>query len=221
MHRPTFLALITTAALATTLTTGCIPYSVGSTARTVPVGERVRTTTMFVIPNGVDNKNDSAAATLPGLDMEARYGIDDRSDWGIRFPSFSGVVVNYKRRLGNVPAPTADTTPAVALMAGGGFVNWAQHAHLELTLVASGREDRSAVPYGGVRVMQVIPLSSDVPGDRPTAGGFVGWRLGSRTLGIAPELGVYYDHSALHIRRSDVIFVPSITFYGHILPHGF
>jgi hypothetical protein len=69
--------------------------------------------------------------------------------------------------------------------------------------------------------MQVAPLNSAAPSDRPTAGGFLGWRLGSRDLGVAPELGVFYDHSTLHIRKSDVIFVPSITFYGHILSSVF
>lgn len=221
MRHPKYFVVLSACVLATALTTGCIPYAVGSTARTVPAGEKVRTTTAFLIPNGFDNKADSAAATIPGIDLEARYGIDDRSDWGIRFPSFSGIVANYKRRLGDVPSAAADTTTAVALMAGGGFVNWGQHAHLELTLIASGREDRRAVPYGGLRVMQVIPLNSSAPSDQPTAGGFLGWRIGSRTLGIAPELGIYYDHSALNLRRSDVIFVPSITFYGHILPSGF
>jgi hypothetical protein len=73
------------------------------------------------------------------------------------------------------------------------------------------------VPYGGLRVMQVAPLSSTAPRDRPTAGAFLGWRIGSRDIGIAPELGVFYDHSALHIRRGDVIVVPSITFYGNAL----
>lgn len=221
MSRPSTFPLLAAATLATLLTAGCIPYAVGSTARTVPAGEQTRSTTAFVIPYGFEAKGDSIGATIPGLDLESRSGIDGRSDWGLRFPSFSGVVVNYKRRLGEVPAAAADTTTAVSLMTGGGLVNWGQHAHLELTLIASGREDRHAVPYGGLRVMQVIPLNSSAPSDQPTAGGFLGWRIGSRTLGIAPELGVYYDHSALHIRRSDVIFVPSITFYGHILPAGF
>lgn len=218
MRRPTFLAVLAATALASSLTTACIPYAVGSTARTVPAGDHVRTTTAFIIPNGVENKTDSVAATIPGLDSEVRFGADNRSDWGVRVPSWSGVVLNYKRRLDAVPATAAaDTAVAVSLMTGGGFVNWGQHAHLELSLLASGREDRKAIPYGGVRVMQVVPLNSSAPSDRPTAGAFLGWRIGSRTLGVAPEVGIFYDHSALHIRRSDVIVVPSITFYGPLL----
>ena len=218
MRRPTFFAFLAVTALASSLTTACIPYAVGSTARTVPAGDHVRTTTAFIIPNGVESKGDSVAATIPGLDSEVRFGIDDRSDWGVRVPSWSGVVINYKRRLDAVPATAAaDTAVALSLMTGGGFVNWGQHAHLELSLLASGREDRKAVPYGGLRVMQVLPLNSAAPSDRPTAGAFLGWRIGSRTLGVAPEVGIFYDHSALHIRRSDVIVVPSITFYGPVL----
>ena len=218
MRRPRLLAILGTTALASSLTTACIPYAVGSTARTVPAGDHVQTTTAFIIPNGIENKGDSVAATIPGLDSEVRFGIDNRSDWGVRVPSWSGVVLNYKRRLDAVPATAAaDTAVAVSLMTGGGFVNWGQHAHLELSLLASGREDRKAVPYGGVRVMQVVPLNSAAPSDRPTAGAFLGWRIGSRTLGVAPEVGIFYDHSALHIRRSDVVVVPSITFYGPVL----
>ena len=201
--------------LGATLVTGCIPYAVGSTARTVPVGEKTRTTTAFIIPNGLENEGDSVAATIPGLDSELRFGIDAKSDFGVRVPSWSGVVVNYKRRLDDGPASTpADTGVALSMLAGGGFVNWGQHAHFELSLIASGREDRKAVPYGGLRVMQTAPMSSSAVSDRPTAGAFLGWRIGSRRIGIAPEIGVFYDHSALHIRHSDVIVVPSITFYG-------
>ena len=218
MRRPRYFALLSATALAAAVTTGCIPYAVGSTARTVPAGDHVRTTTAFVIPNGVEDKGDSVAATIPGLDSEMRFGIDNRSDWGVRVPSWSGVVVNYKRRLDAVPATAAaDTGVALSLMTGGGLVNWGQHAHFELSLLASGREDRKAVPYGGLRVMQVVPLNSAAPSDRPTAGAFLGWRIGSRTLGVAPELGVFYDHSALHIRRGDVVIVPSVTFYGPVL----
>lgn len=206
------------AAVVAVFATGCIPYSVGSTARTVPAGKHTKASTAFVIPNGFEAKGDSATATMPGVDSELRYGIDARSDLGIRVPSWSGVVVNYKRRLDAVPAtPNADTSVAVSLMVGGGFVNWGQHAEGELSLLASAREDRQLVPYGGLRVIQVAPLSRDVPHDRPTAGGFLGLRIGGPDASVAPEIGIYYDHSALGVRRSDVIFVPSITIRGDAL----
>ena len=155
---------------------------------------------------------------MPGIDSELRYGIDPRSDVGIRIPSWSGIVVNYKHRLDAVPAsPAADTGAALSIMAGGGFVNWGEHAEGELSLLASAREDRQLVPYGGLRVVQVVPLSRGAPSDRPTAGGFVGLRIGSHDVSVAPELGVFYDHSALGVRRGDVIVVPSVTIRGDAL----
>lgn len=206
------------AILASASLDACIPYSVGSTARTVPAGEHTRASTAFVIPNGFEVKGDSTAATIPGVDTELRYGIDDRSDFGVRVPSWSGVVVNYKRRVDAKPAgAAADTGVAVAVMAGGGFVNWGEHAEGELSLLVSAREDRRAVPYGGLRVIQVVPLSRGAPADRPTAGGFFGIRLGHSDAGITPEIAVYYDHSALGIRRGDLIIVPSITLRGDAL----
>ena len=210
------------ALLAATSLGACIPYAVGSTARTLPAGTHTKTSTAFVIPNAFDRKEDSTAATMPGLDYELRYGIDARSDFGVRIPSWSGVVVNYKHRIDATPSSqAADTGTAVSLMAGGGFVNWGQHAEGELTLIASAREDRPIVPYGGARVVQVVPLSRDVPSDRPTAGAFFGARFGNGEATITPELGIYYDHSALGIRRSDVIFVPSISFRGDLLSSVF
>lgn len=199
------------------LTSACIPYAVGSTARTVPAGKSEKASTAFIIPNGFESESDSAAATMPGIDSEMRFGLDAKSDIGVRVPSWSGVVVNYKRRLGEVPAIAADTGVAVSLMVGGGFVNWGQHAEGELSLLASAREDRTLVPYGGLRVVQVAPLSRDVPHDRPTAGAFLGLRIGRGDATVTPELGVYYDHSALGIRRGDLIIVPSITLRGNAL----
>ena len=217
MRRPILRSMSALAVLAG-LIAGCVPYVVGSTARTEPAGEHTRTTSFFVIPNGVDDKGDSIAATVPGLDSEVRYGIDERSDWGVRVPSWSGVVLSYKRRLGEVPRGVgSDTGVAASIMVGAGAINWGQHAHLELSLIASGREDRKAVPYAGLRLMQVLPLSSAAPNDRPTAGGFLGWRIGGRDAGVAPEVGIFYDHSTLGLRRSDVIVVPSITIYDNAL----
>ena len=83
-------------------------------------------------------------------------------------------------------------------MVGGGLVNWGEHAHLEATLITSAAESRFT-PYGGIRAMQVFPLNKGAVHDSPTLGGFIGARLGTRTAGISPELGVFYDNSALRI----------------------
>jgi hypothetical protein len=111
-------------------------------------------------------------------------------------------------------AGTADG-PALALMGGGGFINLANNAHLELTAIVSGREAAPLTPYGGLRAMQSFPLSDEFPSDDPTLGGFVGARIGAdRTTGVSLEVGFFYDPSATGIRQNDWIVVPSITLHG-------
>lgn len=206
MARSSVLALASVALLAA----GCLPYTVASTARPVPKGERVRTGTVYFIPNGVQMEGDSAALPLRGADAEVRYGIDGRADWGFRFTSGSGVVLSYKRLLGE-PSPRG---AAVALEGSGGIVNFGEHAMVGATLLASGQESTQFTPYGGLRVIQVAPLSAGAVHDAPSVGAFVGARLGRRDRGVSPELGVFYDPSALHIRRGNLLFVPSVSVHG-------
>ncbi|HYW51246.1 MAG TPA: hypothetical protein VE861_11600, partial [Gemmatimonadaceae bacterium] len=113
--------------------------------------------------------------------------------------------------------PSDKDGAATALMLGGGFVNMGQHAHVEATLITSGREGRSFTPYAGIRGLQVMPLSTTAPRDKPTIGGFGGVRLGDRDGGVSVELGVFYDRSALGLRRNDLVVVPSIGFQGGAL----
>jgi hypothetical protein len=101
-------------------------------------------------------------------------------------------------------------------MVGGGVVNWGEHAHLEATLITSGAESDHFTPYGGLRAMQVIPISRGAVRDSPTLGGFLGSRIGTVAAGISPEVGIFYDRSALHIRRGTLLVVPSITVNGDI-----
>jgi hypothetical protein len=185
-----------------------LPYTVGSTARTVPAGETIRTGIVYFIPDAVDLSGDSVGAPIRGTDIEVRFGLDDKSDVGFRVPAYSGAVVTYKRRIAGTPARESG---ALAVMAGGGFVNWGEHAEAELTLLASGRDDVIATPYGGLRVMQVIPLARSAVHDTPTAGGFIGVRLRLGDLDVSPELGVYHDRSALGIRSTSYILVPGVS----------
>ena len=202
-------ARLVLATLTTTLATGCLPYTVGSTAQTVPAGETTRTGIVYYIPDAVDLKHDSLAGPMRGTDFEIRYGLDDKSDLGFRVPAYSGAVFTYKRRI----AGTADPdSAAMSVMAGGGFVNFGEHAETELTFLASGREAGGVVtPYGGLRVMQVFPMSRTAVHDTPTAGGFLGLRMRFGDVEVSPELGVYYDHSALGIRSSSYIIVPGVS----------
>jgi hypothetical protein len=201
---------------------GCVPYSVGTTAQPAPEGEWANSTSAYAIPNGFDpfpeyddpndpdGSNDAGRSqSFFGVDAEARLGLDDASDIGVRVPGGSGFIVTYKRRIAG-----DRTSPALALQGGGGFLNFANNAHLELTLIASGRPGASVVPYGGVRAMQAFPLSDIARSDDPTVGGFGGLRIGRGKVGLSLEVGVFYDPSALELRESDVIVVPSITLHG-------
>jgi hypothetical protein len=208
------------AALALPLIAGCLPYTVGTTAQTVPEGETTRTGIVYYIPDAIDLKNDSVAGPMRGTDLEIRYGLSDKSDIGFRVPAYSGAVFTYKRRLTGSANPDS---AAISVMTGGGFVNFGEHAEGELTVMASGRQAGGVVtPYGGVRVMQVLPMSRTAVHDSPTAGGYVGMRLRFGDVDVSPELGVYYDRSALGIRPTNYIIVPGVSLTprrSHALPH--
>ena len=196
----------------------CTPYAVSTTAVPMARGEGQRTTTLAVVPGGWELGADSSgkrkeSIAMPSLDVEQRMGLDDRSDWGLRIPSASGVIASYKRRL---DGPTNRDTRATAIMVGAGFVNFAQHAHGEVTLITSGRESASVVPYGGFRAIQVVPMSSTAVKDTPTIGAFAGMKAGGRNRGLSAELGVFYDRSALGLRSNSFIVVPSFAFHGDI-----
>jgi hypothetical protein len=203
---PVTALLAPLALLALGSTTACIPYTVGSTAQTIPQGQTSHTTSWYFIPNALKSPDDSIAAPMYGVDNEWRHGVDGRSDVGVRVTP-AGVVVNYKHRMGDAPAGKA----GVAYMVGSGIVNGGEHLHLEATLIASGDESSGLMPYGGVRAMHVIPISSGAVTDRPTLGAFGGFQMGDASFTLRPELGVYYDHSALGLRKSNVIIVPAVT----------
>jgi hypothetical protein len=198
-------------ALAILGSTGCIPLTVGSTGRPVPVGTTVRSMSVYVVPNSIDDSVDNRSFPRYGVDAEVRFGLDDYSDIGVRVPNASGIVANYKRRLNG---PSRATGPATAIMVGAGLVNWGEHAHLEATLITSAAENDRFTPYGGIRAMQVIPINKGAVHDSPTLGAFLGTRIGSLTAGISPEIGVFYDHSALGLRKGNVLVVPAITIHG-------
>ena len=198
--------------------TACVPYTVASTARPVPRGDRATTMSTWVMPAMGDTSMGERSSALM-VDYETRWGVDDKSDAGVRAVG-GGLVVNYKRLLSG-PSSVYD----IAVMPGMGFVNWGNHAYFESTLLASKRPTSpprklerqfsgDVLPYFGLRVMQVAPLSSGAVHDRPTAGGFLGVRFGTETFGVSPEVGVFYDHSALGVRKNDFVVVPAISVHG-------
>lgn len=198
------------------LLTGCIPYTVASTAKPVAPGQRTTTMSAYAMPSIANFDSGRTVAGL-GVDYETRWGLDPRSDMGVRVVSFSGVVANYKRLLTDTASRTR-----VAIMSGAGIVNLGDHAHFETSLLISGdegpagsnRPTSNIVPYGGLRIMQVAPIAEGALHDQPTIGGFIGVRLGSVNFGVSPEVGVFYDHSALDVRRNEVVVVPAISFHG-------
>jgi hypothetical protein len=195
------------------LLAGCIPYATGTTAATVAPGTVVPAVAVYFVPGGMETLNGDSTGngSLIGVDVEARMGIDDRSDLGIRAPGAAGVVLDYKRRMTGLDDPDA---PGLALLLGAGVVNLGEHALLSAGFVASGRRNDRLTPYGGLKAMKVYPLTEGAVHDEPTIGVFGGVRIGSERLGVSPELAVFYDRSALGLRTGDVIIVPSFTFHG-------
>jgi hypothetical protein len=185
----------------------CLPYTVGSTARTIEPHQTSSATSWYYIPNAVKMPDDSIAAPMAGSNLEFRHGLDGRSDMGLRLMP-GGVAVDYKRRL---DGDATGTKTAFAYMAGGGIVNGGEHFMMQGTLIASGREDASVVPYGGLRAIHVLPITQGAVSDKPTIGVFGGLQLGDAHFTIRPELGVFYDRSALGLRRGDLILVPAVT----------
>ncbi len=186
--------------------TACIPYTVGSTAQTVPDGQTTHTTSWYFVPNAFARPEDTLAAPMYGVDNEWRHGVDARSDVGVRLTP-AGVVLNYKHRVGDAPAGK----PAVAWMVGSGIVNGGEHLHFEATLIASGDESSSMTPFGGLRAMHVVPITTTAVRDSPTLGAFGGFQFGDASFTVRPELGIYYDRPALGLRQRNVIFVPAVT----------
>ena len=193
---------------------GCIPYTVGSTAVPTAPCETDITASMFFLPAGVELRDSSASLPIYSIDIEGRFGVSARADVGFRFTSLSGAVVTYKRLLRE---PYGDRDWAAAWMVGGGVVNAGLHAHVEGSLLVSGAERGPLTPYGGLRVMQVVPINDDAVSDTPTAGAFVGFRIGSRDLGVSPEVSVFWDRSALGVRDSEFIAVLSVSLHGERL----
>lgn len=195
---------------------GCLPYTVGSTAQTVPEGERRSSTTAGFVLGGAGPFDDTtgtvgASSNYLVSDQELRFGLSDRSDLGMRITSASGLVLNYKRRHSGAADPDS---AAFATMWGAGIVNWAQHGIVEATMLYSGNRRGSAIPYGGIRAFATVPLDAGALSDTPTVGAFFGFRLGRGDVAVTPELGVFYDESALQIRDRNFVIIPSVTLTG-------
>lgn len=216
-----FLAVMVT-------TSGCMPYTVGHTA--LPARERqVNVTTSLFGIDKRKNVHDAvrlretggktivedriAGWNYVGIDMEARAGVSNRADVGIRLASGQGVVVSYMRKLNGT---TETPGPNVSVMVGAGVVNFPRFGVGEVSLLASGDEAGRVTPYGGVRAMNTFPLKSRYPHDPLTLGAFFGSRFGRAGGGISPEIGIFYDrpYQGL-IKRGNLLVVPSVSIHGN------
>ena len=194
----------------------CIPYATGTTALPAPQGQVVPSASIYFIPGGAERlvEGDSTGGSYFGMDTEARFGLDERSDLGIRAPGFMGITITYKRRVDGNPDLSG---PALAYMVGAGVVTAGEHAHVEASFLASGRQVEGAAgftPYGGIKAMHVFPMVDEAVTDDPTVGVFAGVRIGTEAVGISPEIAVFYDRSALGLRDRNWIIVPSFTLHG-------
>ena len=200
------------ASLLPLLIAGCaVPYSVGTDTRTVPPGQLAQSAAFQFAAGQPDLDAEEGApdprATVGTLDSEVRFGLDPRSDAGVRLVGLSGVVATYRRQLGEAEGV------ALAGTAGAGVLALGRFAHAEATLLAAPPPAPGVSPYGGLRAQALLPLASDAP-DAPLAVGvFGGLRLGRGDLAIFPELGVFYAPSDV-FGTPDWIVVPSLTIHG-------
>jgi hypothetical protein len=125
------------------------------------------------------------------------------------------MVLTAKKR---IAAGLGTEDAALSIMPGVGVLHWLSHLHGEVTLMASAPRRAGITPYGGLRVMQVLPIDAGSAHDSPTAGGYLGFRFGGVDAVITPELGIYHDRSTLGLRERNVILVPSITIEGDLFP---
>jgi hypothetical protein len=191
-------------------TYGCFPYVAGTTAQTIPRGERQTTASVFVIPNvGYGDHR----ALLPLIDYEWRWGLNDAADIGVRITSLTGASVNYKKRLAGFNHPDSAAT---AMILGAGLLTLGQHGMAEATLITSLKKRGKTVPYAGLKAMYAAPLMRDIVRKSPSGGMFFGVRIGNVLDAILPEIAVYYDEPMDDFRVGrNVLIVPSISIRGY------
>ncbi|MEM0963089.1 MAG: hypothetical protein AAGK21_11210 [Bacteroidota bacterium] len=191
---------------------GCVPYAVGTTPTTVAPRETEPSVVLQAVSARRDLDEDdepSGAGLMVG--NEARLGLDERSDIGIRLIGLGSLTATYKRRL----TGDLDSERGASLIVGAGLIG-TSHLHIEGTLVASPgplANARQVVPYGGVRIQDLTPFADDALATTAAVGVFAGARFGWPDLAVSPELGVFYSPSPL-FRDDDLIIVPSVTVRG-------
>ncbi len=191
------------------LLTGCISYTVGQGAETAPVGKRLSSSSVNVVPGTLD---DSTPTRRPSIDTEVRYGVDPRTDIGFRIATWSGFMVTWKRQLTRADSSAVQENRArTSIMLGGGVLNMGEHAAFEATLIRSGKWTQQGQLYGAIRVVQVVPITNTARSDDPVIGASVGYLIGNHEYSVGPELGVYYDRSVLGLNTNRILVIPSVV----------
>ena len=191
---------------------GCVPYSVGTTPATVPE-RQVSGSAVVQVASGRRALTEDDRPTAGGkaafvVGNEARVGLDDRSDVGLRLLGVGSLTATYKRRL----TGRVGSDDGAAVIVGAGVVGLT-HFHLEASVVTAYPTGIQIVPYGGARVQHLVPFSQDAESPAPALGVFGGARFGWSDLSLSPELGVFYSPSITGL-DSDVIYAPSVTVHG-------
>ena len=210
LQRLTFAIAIGAALLL--LCTGCISYTVGMGAETTPVGETSSSTSLNIVPGTLKESSQSTPTRRPSVDTEVRYGLSPRTDIGFRLATYSGVIATWKHQLTRPDSSRMiENRPRTSIMLGGGLINGAEHAAWEVTLISSGAWSTAGQLYGAVRATQAVAVTGTARKDDPVVGTVIGYLLGTRESSFGPELGVYYDRSALGINTRRILVIPSIV----------
>ena len=217
LQRGTLAAAI--CAAITLLCTGCISYTVGMGAETTAPGETSSSTSLNIVPGTLKDSLGGGPTRRPSLDTEIRYGLDERTDIGFRLATYSGVIATWKRQLSRPDSSRViENRPRTSIMLGGGLINAGEHAAWEATLISSGRWTTAGQMYGAIRATQAVAVTGSARKDDPVIGAVLGYLLGTRESSFGPELGVYYDRSALGINTTRILVIPSIVMRRKGLP---
>lgn len=191
------------------LVTGCLPYAVGTTAATLEPREVTRNVTMSGARNLVALNDSKVYSGVSIIDAEARLGIDERSDVGLRVAGGAGLAMSYKRR---VVGRRDDA--GLAVQGDLGALALGDVGMLGITAIASGRESGTYTPFGGLRVLATASLGGDHPARPPAFGLFAGLRIGEARIGLSPEVSIFRDRVARDTHSvPGWVVVPSLTFH--------
>lgn len=184
---------------------GCLPYTMGSTAATVPRGEQ-RTTLSLAASFGDRSLDEPPETPMTILDAETRIGVSERSDVGLRITGISGAVVSYKHRLHG-----SALGAAISAQVEGGVVKAGSLAMGGLSVIASSADRQRTAVYGGVRYLPVARLTRDADRESPTIGGFFGVQLRRASFVLLPELSVVRGYDDIIAHRATWFVIPSLS----------